>query len=216
MRDGEKVNSSDLGRTNQDALAEVVSAIKRGEVVALPTETVYGLAVDPRHKDAVRGIFSLKKRPFDVALPVLVPSLASGLELVASGPDAQLVERLGKHFWPGPLTIVARRARDVEMILGGDEATIGLRCPGLEVVRVLLGTVGPLAVTSANSHGKPPCHTPAEVRQVFGDEIVVLDGGICDGTPSTVVSVLKANLEILRAGPISQDEVLQVLCGPVR
>lgn len=197
-------------------LDPVVERLRGGGVVAVPTDTVYGLAVDPRRAGAAEALFALKGRPDRLALPVLVAGTAEALELTAGHEAAALLARLAAAFWPGRLTIVVPLAPAAGLRLGGDGATVGLRCPGAELLLRLLARSGPLAVTSANRHGEPPCTTAAEVRAVFGGELAaseggVLDGGTCNGTPSSVVSLVGGEAELLRAGPVGLDEVRDVL-----
>ncbi len=193
------------------ALDELAEALWRDEVVALPTDTVYGLAVRAASPDAAAALFAVKRRPDRVALPVLVADLAQALELAELPVDA--LGALARRFWPGPLTLVVRRARHVVLHLGGDETTIGLRCPQSPVLRALATEVGPLAVTSANLHGDRPCTSAQEVRAAFGPALRVLDGGRCDARPSSVVSLLDERPELLRPGPVTLAEVLAALRG---
>jgi len=188
-------------------LASAVRALQAGEVVAIPTDTVYGLAVDPRRPGATGRLFALKSRPPDVALPVLVADLEQAAQLSAGG-LSPVARRLAEGFWPGPLTVVVRRRADIDWELGGDASTIGLRCPAHQMTRELCRVVGPLATTSANRHGEPPLHSSRAVTDCFGDALLVLDGGCCDGEASTVVDATADPLRCLRAGAVSWDEVL--------
>ncbi|MGH9170484.1 MAG: L-threonylcarbamoyladenylate synthase [Acidimicrobiales bacterium] len=190
-------------------IAEAVIALRSGQVVAIPTDTVYGLAADPGVEGATAEMFRLKGRPSSTALPVLVESAeqAAGLARL----DEHHVKLLAA-YWPGPLTVVVpRRATAMSWALGGDGSTIGLRCPGNELARNLLHLSGPLAVSSANRHGRPPCRTAVEARSELGDGLVVLDGGTCEGQSSTVVSLLGGSLRLLRAGPLSLEDLESVL-----
>lgn len=191
--------------------AAAVSALARGEVVAVPTDTVYGLAVDPRRDGATRRLFALKGRPEMVPLPVLVADRMVAERLgVLDGPALLLAER----FWPGALTIVVpRRPAAAGFELGGDPATIGLRCPDHAVVSRLLRASGPLAVSSANRHGGPPCRSAAEVLAAFAGAVRVLDGGEADGEPSTVVALGPEGVSCLRGGAIPFADIEGVLGG---
>jgi L-threonylcarbamoyladenylate synthase len=183
-------------------LVDAAEALRAGLVVGVPTDTVYGLAVDPRVRGAAARLFAAKGRPETVALPVLVAAAGDAEELSGGLPPP--AARLAAAYWPGPLTIVLRRAAaSTDLELGGDPATVGVRCPGHLLVLELLGLTGPLAVTSANRHGDPPLTEAAGVVCAFGAAIAgVLDGGRCDGTPSTVVRVAGDGIELLRAGAI--------------
>jgi L-threonylcarbamoyladenylate synthase len=187
-----------------------VAALTAGRVVAVPTDTVYGLAVDPARPGATAALFALKHRPESVDLPVLVADVAQAEAL--AGPDglSSPARRLAARFWPGALTLVVARRAGLAWELGGTGSTVGLRCPDLPLLRALCRRVGPLAVTSANRHGSPPLTTAAAVRASFSDMVAVIDGGRCDGVPSTVVEVDPEAVRCLRAGPVPWDEIVTV------
>ncbi len=181
------------------ALEGAAAAIRAGLVVAIPTDTVYGLAVDARIPGATARLFSVKGRPESTALPVLVASFAHAETLGVFNDNA--VELVTRH-WPGGLTIVVPRRPGVSIDLGGDPATIGLRWPAHVIACQLFDATGPLAVTSANRHGEPPCHAVADVTAIFGDLVLAIDGGLCDGAPSTVVSIVDEQVRVLRQGAV--------------
>jgi L-threonylcarbamoyladenylate synthase len=193
-------------------LAGFAAELRSGGVVAVPTDTVYGLAVDPRVPGASRRVFDLKRRPDAVALPVLVHSVDQAIQL-ASADSARALEALASRFWPGALTVVVTRGNGVDLDLGGDPTTVGLRCPDRPELRALCELVGPLAVTSANVHGRVPCTTPGEVRACFGADVSVLEGGACAGVPSTVVLLVGGAVELRRPGPVTIEEIRAVLAG---
>jgi L-threonylcarbamoyladenylate synthase len=202
-------------------VARAVELLREGAVVAVPTDTVYGLAVDPFHPGAVEQVFALKERPASVPLPVLVAgpeqveAVAGLLEAAARG--------LADRWWPGPLTLVVPRRRGFDVDLGGGPPgrfTVGVRWPDHPVVRALCQAVGPLAVTSANPHGRPPATTaaqvvadlagaggPAAAGALLG---AVLDGGVCDGVPSTVVECRGPATRCLREGAVPWAEMSRV------
>jgi tRNA threonylcarbamoyl adenosine modification protein (Sua5/YciO/YrdC/YwlC family) len=181
-------------------LDEAVAALLRGEVVAIPTDTVYGVAVAAAVPGATARLFAVKGRPTDVPLPVLVADEAHARELAEVSPRA--AELMAAH-WPGGLTIVLPRREGFDVDLGGnDRATVGVRVPDHDVPRELARRVGPLATTSANRHGRPPLMTAADVRAEL-DVDVVIDGGRCDGAPSTVVRVVGDLVDILRQGAVT-------------
>jgi tRNA threonylcarbamoyl adenosine modification protein (Sua5/YciO/YrdC/YwlC family) len=192
-------------------LSAAVSALKAGAVVAIPTDTVYGLAVDPRRRGATDAVFALKQRPASLELPVLVADVGAADSLADADGLSVSARRLAERFWPGPLTIVVARRAALEWELGGDAHTVGLRCPDHDVARRLCSLVGPLATTSANRHGRPPLTTAAAVVREFGPEVVVVDGGTCDGMPSTVVDTTGDALRCLRVGAVPWDEVLTAI-----
>ena len=188
------------------ALQSAAEALADGAVEAVPTDTVYGLAVDPSQPDAVARLFELKGRPGDVPLPVLV----AGVEQVAmvAGRLESAAQHLADRYWPGPLTLVVPRRRGFTVDLGGPPAarhTVGVRRPDHPAIVALCELLGPLAVTSANLHGAPPATTADEVVRVFGGSEqprLVLDGGTCDGAPSTVVECRGPASKCLREGAL--------------
>ncbi|MHB1508820.1 MAG: L-threonylcarbamoyladenylate synthase [Acidimicrobiales bacterium] len=186
-----------------------VAALEAGEVVAIPTDTVYGLAVHLGLPSASKRLFAVKGRPESVALPVLVADVSAArlLGVLDAGALA-----LTDRYWPGALTVVvARQPAASALELGGDPATIGLRCPASLVALGLLERTGPLAVTSANRHGEPPCRSADDVLAVFGASARVIDGGECRGEPSTVVRLDLAGVRCLRAGAVSMSEIEKLL-----
>ncbi len=191
------------------AFDRAVEVLRSGEVVAVPTDTVYGVAVDAFRADAIDLLFVAKDRPRDVQLPVLIAS-PDDLAGLVEGPVDVVVRTLMERHWPGALTIVVpRRSSLAGVDLGGDAATIGLRCPDHRLVRDLCRAVGPLATTSANRHGEPTPPDAAGVAAVLGDGVgLVLDGGTCEGAPSTVVEVVGDDLVVLRNGRIPAASLL--------
>jgi tRNA threonylcarbamoyl adenosine modification protein (Sua5/YciO/YrdC/YwlC family) len=195
-----------------DAIEEAAHALRAGQLVAVPTDTVYGLAADPFHTGATDRVYAAKRRPRQVDLPVLVADRGQALSLVIGLTDA--AERLMERFWPGALTLVLPRRPDLVADLGSDEATIGVRCPAHAVPRALCRRAGPLATTSANLHGEPPLTTAAEVALTFGDAVaVVLDSGPCSGAPSTVVDCTGLEPRLLRDGRIPWAGIVAAASG---
>ncbi len=188
-------------------LDAAAAALEAGEIVALPTDTVYGLAVDPSRPGATASVFALKGRPLELELPVLVADMDQADAL--AGPDglSARARALAVRYWPGPLTIVVPRRAGIDWALGGHDTTIGLRCPSHDLARRLCGRVGPLATTSANRHGAPPMHSAAEVMAEFGKAVTVVDGVSGGGVPSTVVDVTGAQLRVLRAGAVTLEDL---------
>jgi len=204
-----------------DELDAVAAALEDGRIVAIPTDTVYGLAARLDRPRGVSGLFTAKGRPPGLALPVLIGHRRQ-VHLVASD-WPRLAAVLAARFWPGPLTLVVPAPDEIGALLGGDGRTAGLRLPDRQVVRSLCRRIGPLAVTSANRHGAPPCTTAADVSASFGSPgatgrspgstgrasppapglvALVLDGGVCDAPPSTVVDCTASPPGCLREGGI--------------
>jgi L-threonylcarbamoyladenylate synthase len=193
-------------------LAEAAAALRAGEVVGIPTDTVYGLAVDPWRPGASARVFAIKNRPHHIVLPVLVAGEDQALGLAAGvGPAAR---RLMAAWWPGPLTIVVRRRPGLDIDLGADTETIGLRCAAHAVPRALTALVGPLATTSATGHGQPPLTVASELAATLAGVALVIDTGACGGAPSTVVDCVDATPRLLRAGALSWPQILATLDLP--
>lgn len=200
----------EAGPPSEPALKPALEALEAGLLVALPTDTVYGLAVHPARPGATDRLFAAKGRPRKLELPVLVADLDQALSLTAAVPD--WVQRLMERFWPGPLTLVVGRRPGLAIDLGEDRVTVGLRCPDHRVPRALCRLAGPLAVTSANRHGRPPLSTAFEVASVFGSTVeVILDGDRCAGAPSTVIDCTAPEPRCLRHGGLRWDEVVSAL-----
>lgn len=186
-----------------------MAALRRGRLVVLPTDTVYGIAALPRSQGGTAELFAVKERPSDKAIPVLGASPADLAEVVDFDDRARAV---AGAFWPGPLTLVLPRRAGWPYDLGGaDPTTIAVRVPSHPTTRALLELSGPLAVTSANRSGAVPATSIEEARAALGDAVAVyLDGGRCEGAPSSVVSLVDG-LELLRAGAVSLEEIHSVI-----
>ncbi|HET9690444.1 MAG TPA: L-threonylcarbamoyladenylate synthase [Acidimicrobiales bacterium] len=191
-----------LDANDPASIVQAVAALRAGDIVGVPTDTVYGLAADPFRTGASDRIFRAKGRPRNVELPVLVADVAQALTLVAEVPER--ARRLMEAHWPGALTIVLPRRPDLAADLGEDDATIGIRCPDHPVPLAITRALGPVATTSANRHGDPPATTAAAVAGLPGVDLV-LDAGTCEGAPSTVLDCTGAEPRLLRAGRIPWD-----------
>jgi L-threonylcarbamoyladenylate synthase len=187
----------------REALDEAATALKRGGMVAFPTETFYGLGVDALNSDAVVRLFAAKGRPESKPVLVLVASVAMA-EALAPEISAGARELMARH-WPGPLTLVLRAAPHVPFQLTAGTGTIGMRIPGHAVALGLVNAAG-LAVTapSANPSDQPPPLTAETVREYFGEALdLILDGGPTAGGPaSTVADCTVWPPRILRQGPV--------------
>ena len=185
---------------------QAVRALAQGLPIGIPTDTVYGLAADPFRAGAADRIFAAKRRPRDVSLPMLVSGVDQALSVSTAVPAR--ARELMDRYWPGPLTIVIPARPGLGADLGDDDVTVGVRAPDHPVPLALCAAVGPLATTSANRHGEPPMTMAAEVDAAFGDALgVVLDGGVCAGSPSTVVDCTGEELKLLREGRIPWAEL---------
>lgn len=194
-----------------EVVRAAMNALKEGLVVGLPTDTVYGLAVDPWCPGATDRLFAVKNRPRNVELPVFVSGLAQALDLAPDLPEP--ATRLMEAYWPGPLTIVVARAPSVAADLGDNFATIGLRCPAHPVPLALCAAAGPYATTSANLHGNPPIHAASDLAEKLPGVALILDAGQCGGEPSSVVEVLDGAPRLLRSGALSWQCIVEVARG---
>ncbi|MGW4421329.1 L-threonylcarbamoyladenylate synthase [Streptosporangium sp. NPDC004631] len=184
-------------------IADAATAVPRGELVVLPTDTVYGVGVDAFTPAAVTALLEAKGRGRDMPVPVLVGTVRAATALVENlGPYGQ---DLVDAFWPGPLTLICRANRSLSWDLGDAKGTVALRMPLHAVALELLKETGPLAVSSANRSGAPAATTAAEAEEQLGDSVAVyLDGGPCaDNVPSTILDLTTAVPRLLRQGAVS-------------
>ncbi|MFP3882698.1 MAG: L-threonylcarbamoyladenylate synthase [Actinomycetota bacterium] len=182
-------------------IAEALAAILDGQVVGMPTDTVYGVAVDPFNLDAVERLFELKGRPAHKPVGVLVATIDQAREIAEiTDQAAELAER----HWPGALTLIVTPKVVLSDWVGDKQRrTVGIRVPDHPVARELLELSGPLAVTSANRSGGEETMSDREARDIFGDEVAVyLEGRAPGGQASTVVDATGTDLMVLREGPV--------------
>ena len=208
---------ADIVKVNPDfpetaPLARAAELIRHGQVVAIPTDTFYGLAANPFDSVAVERIFAIKGRSKSAPLLLLIDS-----EEMARGLAAELppnFHRLAQRFWPGPLTIVVAASAKVPALVTGETGRIGLRVPAAAIPRALVKQASlPLTGTSANRTGEKECATVPEVERCLGGSVaLILDGGPSMATrPSTVVDLRADSWELLREGAISAEEIAAVL-----
>lgn len=194
--------------------AEIAAAAQRlraGELVAFPTETVYGLGADALNPVAVRRVFEAKGRPADHPLIVHLPDAGQIVDWARDIPREAIA--LAQAFWPGPLTLILKRETDVPPEVTGGQDTVGLRVPAHPVALALLRAFGGgVAAPSANRFGRISPTTAAHVRDEFGDAITVLDGGPCAvGIESTILDLSGGVPRILRPGAISAGQIAAVI-----
>lgn len=208
-----------LDAADPEAIELAAAALERGLVVAVPTDTVYGIAARIDRPEGIGRLFDLKGRRRDVAIAVLVRDAGQAAAMGLTSPAAR---RLAEAFWPGPLTIVVARpagpggAKEPVAAIGGDGRTVGIRVPDHPALLALLGATGPLATTSANRSGSPTPATAGGVASIFGAGVAVyLDGGPAPGgPPSTVVRDDGGTLTVLRQGPIGPEALRAAGQGP--
>jgi len=183
-------------------LERAAELLRAGQLVAFPTDTVYGVGAPAFDANAVASIYVAKERPPDKAIPVLIADASDLPRIAASVPDC--ARALIARFWPGALTLVLPKRPDVSEIVSSDE-TVAVRIPNLDLARALLRLTGPLAATSANRSGQPSPVTAADVMAQLGGRIAaVLDGGPCPGgISSTVVDCVASPPRVLREGALS-------------
>ncbi len=194
-----------------DAIRTAAQSVAAGELVVLPTDTVYGLGADAFDPAAVTELLRVKGRGRDVPVPVLVGSWSTIDGLVTSV-DARTRDLI-EAFWPGGLTLVVRHAPSLSWNLGESHGTVAVRMPLHPVAIELLEQTGPMAVSSANRHGQPAAETAAEARAQLGDDVSVYleDGQVAGGVASTIVDVTGPRPQILRLGAVAADELRAVV-----
>ncbi|TDQ47966.1 L-threonylcarbamoyladenylate synthase [Actinorugispora endophytica] len=206
----------DCGNEEQrrTGIADAASTVRRGELVVLPTDTVYGLGADAFSPSAVAGLLKAKGGGREAPPSVLVGSVRAAQALIddLGGHGQDLIE----EFWPGPLTIVCAATPSLSWDLGDTKGTVAVRMPMHPVALELLKEVGPMAVSGANASGRPAATTAGEAAEQLGDSVgVYLDGGPSEGEePSTIVDLTYAVPRVLRSGAIGIER-LRAVCGTV-
>lgn len=189
---------------------EAVEELKKGGIIALPTETVYGLAASIYHPESIINIFLLKGRPADNPLIVHVSSIEQAKELMLEEPEG--FKKLTKAFWPGPLTLVVPAHPSVPKSARAGLPTIGIRMPKHPLAKALIEEVGPLVAPSANLSGKPSATEPKHIEEDFGEALPLLDGGASTaGIESTILIRKEGRWHIARKGAITEEELSFVL-----
>src|SRR5215467_14550540 len=199
-------------RATQVEIETAVQALRDGELVAFPTETVYGLGANAQNPAAVRRVFELKGRPPDHPVIVHLDSPRYLHRWVRDVPES--AARLAEVFWPGPLTMVMRRAANVHDVITGGQDTIAIRVPSHPMAQQLLTAFGGgIAAPSANRYGRLSPTRAEHVREELGDAVrVILDGGECQiGLESTIVSFEGQNVRLLRPGGVTAAQIRQVV-----
>ena len=194
-----------------EGLAAAEAALRRGELVVLPTDTVYGVAAEAFDPVAVEALFKAKGRGRDRPPPVLVGTVRAAMALIHELGDSG--KDLIDEFWPGPLTLICRSSPTLVWDIGDSKGTVAVRRPLHQVALDLLKQTGPLAVSSAKSAAPGPMPaTAAEAEAQLGDSVAVyLDGGPCPGEPSTIVDLTGSVPRLLRAGVITVDRLREVI-----
>lgn len=202
----------DSRRPDPDSIRQAADAIRAGELVIFPTETVYGLAADALSEAAVRRVFEAKGRMEGHPLPVQVGGIEQLAGVVARAPVSAAI--LARKFWPGPLTLVMEKAASLSELVTAGTGKVGVRVPDHPVALALLRELGtPIVASSANLTGEPPAGNAEDaIRQLGGSVAVVLDSGESEiGVVSTVVDVTVDPPVILRRGAIGDEAIFEAL-----
>ena len=196
-----------------DPIEDAVRAALAGELIVIPTDTVYGIGTRPDDPAATARLFEAKARPRDLELPILVASTGTAHEV--AGFDTR-AEALAAAHWPGPLTLVLPRTeRSRSWELGGEADTVGVRVPHHPLALAVLARTGPLAVTSANRSGEPPVSECEALERVFGEAVSVTlyqDEPLV-GRPSTVIDLAHGDPRVLREGVLGTEAIRTALDG---
>jgi L-threonylcarbamoyladenylate synthase len=201
-----------LSVEHPDALGRAVAALRRGELIAFPTDTVYGVGAHAFLPGAVARLYVVKERPSHLPIPLLLAGTPAICAVCADIPP--VTWQIAERFWPGGLSLVLWRAPTVpdEVTAGGD--TVAVRVPDHTLVRELCRRLGaPLAATSANLHAQPAPVEAEQVEAMLGGRIsLILDGGTCSGgVPSTVLDLTVSPPAVLRPGPITAEQLATVM-----
>jgi L-threonylcarbamoyladenylate synthase len=201
---------------DERGIASAVEALRAGELIGLPTETVYGLAADASNDEAVRRIFVAKGRPATHPVILHIAEIEQLFDLAAEVSDA--CRLLVSHAWPGPLTVIVSASTQVSRVVTGGRDTVGVRLPAHDVARNIIRRLGnAVAAPSANKFGHVSPTTPQHVIDDVGNDIaLVVDGGPCAvGVESTIVDCSRSTPEILRPGAVTENDINQLL-APLR
>lgn len=192
-------------------LAAAADWLRQGGIVAFPTDTFYGLAVDPTSESAVRALFALKGRDVSAALPLVAASRAQVESWV--GRLEWTAARLTKAFWPGPLSLICDAPRQVVPAVHGGRGTVAIRVPDHAVARALASAAGmPITATSANRSGAAPARCVEELESLRDRRLLIVDGGAtAGGAPSTIVDARRPVPTLVREGAIAWKRVLESL-----
>jgi L-threonylcarbamoyladenylate synthase len=201
----------DAEQPDPEAIARAAATLRKGDVVAIPTDALYTLVADPFNLRAVSRVFKAKGRDFRRALPLLISD-----SLMAEDLARELSTRfflLARRFWPGPLTIIVPAAPKVPLRVTGNTGRLALRQSRSAVANALVAQLNqPLISTSANISGQPTCRSGIDVFGAMDGRVdMVLDGGLCSGAGATTVDVTEPNWRLVKAGAIAEKEIAECL-----
>jgi L-threonylcarbamoyladenylate synthase len=191
-------------------ISRAIAALKNGQVIVYPTDTLYGLGADIFNNAAVKKVFEIKKRPKNKPLPVAVSSI-NEIKNIAVVNDEIII--IANSFLPGKLTLILKKRSVVPDIVTSGLENIAVRIPKNKIALDLLKNFGPLTVTSANIHDKKTPFTINDIKMQFKDSniSIYLDDGKLDSQPSTIIDMTKKPIKILRAGAISEKDIMDVI-----
>ena len=203
----------DAEQPQQEAIERAAAAIRRGKVVAIPTDALYSLVADPFNLRAVAAVFTAKGREFHRSLPLLVADAIAAEDLTAELNSRFLI--LARRFWPGPLTIIVQASARVPLKVTGNTGRLALRQPRSNIATALIAALNqPLISTSANLSGSPTCRSGIQVLGTMDGRVdLVLDGGPCSGAGATTVDITEPYWKIIREGAIEEKEIAEALQG---
>jgi len=195
----------------EEAVTAASQAVQRGDLVVIPTDTVYGIGADAFDADAVKDLLRAKGRGREMPPPVLVSSATTVDALATDLPG--YARALIEEFWPGPLTLVCRQQPSLQWDLGDTRGTVAVRMPDHDVALAVLERTGPLAVSSANKTGQPAATDADAVLEMLGEDVaLVIDAGTsAGGQASTIVDVTGSQGRVLRRGALSLDDLNEIL-----
>lgn len=196
-------------------LDRYINLLKAGQIVAFPTETVYGLGADATSISAVQKVFDAKKRPADNPLIVHISSRKMLHQFTDDIPED--AEKLMNAFWPGPLTLIFKKKAEVLDIVTAGLNTVAVRWPGHPLSQDIIARVGPLVAPSANSSGKPSPTKPEHIKEDFGEHFPIIEAGETQiGLESTVLDVSDSPFRLYRPGSISQNQIENIIEQPIK
>jgi L-threonylcarbamoyladenylate synthase len=196
---------------SSDVIERSAASIRRGEIVAIPTDALYAVVADPLNLHAVGKVFAAKGREIHRSLPMLVTDIHMAEELAKEVNSRFYM--LARHFWPGPLTIIVPASAKVPLKVTGNTGRLAVRQPRSKVAMALLEYLGqPLIATSANISGQPTCNSGIEVFGMMDGRVdLIVDGGLCTGGGSTTVDITEPYWRMIKEGSISERDIAQCL-----
>lgn len=201
----------DAENPSSDAVERAAASVRRGEVIAIPTDALYTLVADPLNLHAVGRVFAAKGRESHRSLPLLVTDIHMAEDLVKEVNNRFYL--LARHFWPGPLTIIVPASAKVPLKVTGNTGRLAVRQSRSKFAGALLEYLGqPLISTSANLSGQPTCHSGIEVFGLMDGRVdLVVDGGLCASAGATTVDITEPYWRMIKQGAISEKEIAEIL-----